>query len=188
MRFRPSIYSQVQLTSYAPNGGYPGFYGGDEPASAEAQKEKAEADFSAAKIACDSTFDPEKHPLLNAGCVKVAQKAFDAAVKKIESSLTTRLAPTGGGGTPSTGSGSTGTTLKIPSNLTASEKALIDACRKLPLWKQPGCLKQAVDKINADRDSGGGGKGAAASSTTLLWILGGVAVAGGIFVLTRKLK
>jgi hypothetical protein len=88
------------LSTAGPQGAYGSYgyldsYGGDETASTEAQKDKAKKDFSAAKAVCDATFDPEEKPGRNAVCVKVAQVAFDAAVKKIEKSLASGLAPKG---------------------------------------------------------------------------------------------
>jgi hypothetical protein len=156
MRFRPSIYSQVQLTSYAPNGGYPGFYGDD--ASTEAPpEEKSGIDWA-----------------------QVAGRVIDVGSEWIASR------PSQGGSASSSGSSAGGTTLSIPTNLTASEKALIEACKKKPLTQRAVCLAKAVQTINAQRaqaasGGGGGGKGGKAKgSSTLLWVIGGVVVVGGV--------
>jgi hypothetical protein len=203
MRFRPSYYSQVQLTTYAPNGGYPGFYGGEEDDSAkEAEKAKAEEDFNAAKMLCDSMFDPKKGPgqaIAHQGCVSAAQSVLDAAMEKIEQSITTALGPNstpGGGGTqtpkgipvPPKG-GRPGTlppgTKNVPANLTADEKALLEACLKKPMRVRYSCVNAAIAKIKADREAAK--KGTTEGSNTLWWVIGGVAVAGGAYVLWRRL-
>lgn len=41
MRFRPYYFAQQQLTTYAPNGGYPGFYGAEEAESPLTEEERA---------------------------------------------------------------------------------------------------------------------------------------------------
>ena len=200
MRFRPSYYSKVQLTTYAPNGGYPGFYGADdapaEAPSAEEQKAKAEEDFSLAKTLCGSTFDPEsENPLVQLGyntCVTEAKKLFDAAMKKAEDAIVAGLTPTTGGGTttpPKSGGGGgrkpPGTTNKnVPAHLTASEKALIDACMKKPMRVRYGCMNQAIAKIKADREAAK--KETKEGSNTVWWVLGGAVVAGGVYLLWKR--
>lgn len=167
MRFRPSYYSQVQLTSYAPNGGYPGFYGGEEDeiqfqsSVGEMKQEEAEEPGALAKFGgwLWRTFGG-----------KVEEKA-----KEVAGDAVTKLTSggTSGGGTvtqPST------STIKIPSNLTAAERALIDACKSKNVFQRPACLAAAVRKIEADRAAA---KKAGASST-LWWILGGTVVVGGV--------
>lgn len=169
MRFRPSIYSQVQLTSYAPNGGYPGFYGGEEDdiqfqsSVAEMESEEVEEPGAVAK------FGKWLWGKLGG---KIEEKAKDAAGKVV-----TKLTS---GGTPSTTTppATTGTTLKIPSNLTASERALIDACKSKPFASRFACQVAAVNKINADRKAAEQKK-KAESSNTLWWVLGGTVVIGG---------
>jgi hypothetical protein len=165
MRFRPSIYSQVQLTSYAPNGGYPGFYG-DDAATEAPPEEKSGIDWA-----------------------QVAGRIIDVGSEWIASR------PSQGGSASSSGSSAGGTTLSIPTNLNASEKALIEACKKKPLTQRAVCLAKAVQTINAQRaqaasgGGGGGGKGGKAEGSSMLWwVIGGVVVVGGVAAALRAKK
>ena len=168
MRFRPSIYSQVQLTSYAPNGGYPGFYGADEDeiqfASSVGEMKQEEAK----EPGILEQFGSWLWGAFGGSAKKAATDAAGKAVTKFTS-----------GGTPSTTTPSTTpapSTIKIPSNLTASEKALIDACRSKSIFQRPACLAVAVKKIEADRAAAKKAEG----SNTLWWVLGGTVVIGGV--------
>jgi len=167
MRFRPSIYSQVQLTSYAPNGGYPGFYGGEED---DIQFQSSVDEMESEEVEEPGALTKFINWLV--GRPEVQQAAKDTAGKVV-----TKLTS---GGTPSTTTppATTGTPLKIPSNLTASERALIDACKKEPTFKRFSCTVKAVNKINADRKAAEQKK-KAESSNTLWWVLGGTVVIGG---------
>ena len=161
MRFRPSIYSQVQLTTYAPNGGYPGFYGDGETPPAEEPKEKGA--FGRALDWVWSQFGEEITTAAGEGVTRLASGEGRAP------------STTGAPATTSTGA------LQLPSNLTAAEKALLDKCKSEPLLKRPSCLAKTIAQINQQRaqaSAGGGNKKAA--SNTLWWILGGVVVAGGV--------
>jgi hypothetical protein len=173
MRFRPSIYSQVQLTAYAPNGGYPGFYGQPEEQSAPPPEKKEKGAFGRALDWLWGQFGGE-----------VTEAAGEGL---------TRLT-TGGGRAPST-TGAPATTspstMQIPSDLTPAEKALLDACKKEPLFKRASCTAKAIAKIQQQRaqaTAGGGGGDKKAASNTLWWVLGGVVVAGGVAAVlyTRK--
>jgi hypothetical protein len=177
MRFRPSIYSQVQLTAYAPNGGYPGFYGDGEAPPAEEPKEKGA--FGRA--------------------LEWVWQEFGGDIKDTAGGLVTDVVTKPGKPASSGGSSAGGTTLSIPTNLTASEKALIEACKKKPLTQRAVCVAKAVQTINAQRaqaasgggGGGGGGKGGKGKgSSTLLWVIGGVVVVGGVAAVlyTRKRK
>ena len=219
MRFRPSIYSQVQLTSYAPNGGYPGFYG-DAPFSAEGETPlvgmpydtpegtftfRPDGSVDAQVGGSSTTYAAGSSKAKNALKATIASaSAGSSSSNNIWSQLAGRVIDVGsewigsrssqGGSTSSSGSSAGGTTLSIPTNLTASEKALIEACKKKPLTQRAVCLAKAVQTINAQRaqaasGGGGGGKGGKAKgSSTLLWVIGGVVVVGGVAAVlyTRK--
>ena len=178
MMFRPSLWSQVQLTTYAPNGGFPGFYGDgtvDGSPTAKAAEDKAKEDFSIAKQACAAAFPKHatdwKQGLAYEGCVATAEALLDAALREIAERVgggTTPTTTTGGGTPPST-------TLQIPKDLTASEQALLDACKAKPLLSRFACQVAAVKKINDARAK----KAAGGGSSALWWTLGGVALVGG---------
>lgn len=116
MKFRPSYYAQQQLTSYAPNGGYPGFYGDGETSSeaeakaqAEAEIKKAEEEFNLAVSACKGT--KERYlgpfPLWNEDICRIAaQKVLDEAKAYAEKKL--KEATEGKSPTTTTGGGTTG--------------------------------------------------------------------------------
>ena len=163
MRFRPSIYSQVQLTSYAPNGGYPGFYGQPEEQAAPPEEKKEKGAFGRALDWVWGQFGEEITTAAGEGVTRLASGEGRAP------------STTGAPATTSTGA------LQLPSNLTAAEKALLDKCKSEPLLKRPSCLAKTIAQINQQRAqvaAGGGNKKAA--SNTLWWILGGVVVAGGV--------
>jgi hypothetical protein len=172
MRFRPSLYSQVQLTSYAPNGGYPGFYGQPEEQAAPPE-EKEKGAFGRALDWIWGQFGEE-----------ITETAGEVVTDRF----------TGGGRAPST-TGAPATTspsaMQIPTNLTASEKALLEACKEEPLFKRATCTAKAIAQIKQQRakaSAGGGGGDKKAASNTLWWVLGGVVVVGGVAAVlyTRK--
>jgi hypothetical protein len=166
MRFRPSYYSQVQLTTYAPNGGYPGFYGGEED---EIQFQSSVGEMKQEEAKEPGVFEKVGGWLWRTFGGEVKEKA-----KEVAGDTVTKLTS---GGTPSTTPSTTPTsTIKIPSNLTAAERALIDACKSKSFYQRPACLMMAVNKIEADRKVAK----KAAASNTLWWVLGGTVVVGGV--------
>lgn len=198
MKFRPSYYAQQQLTSYAPNGGYPGFYGdGEASKSDEVEKQAATTLKEDLYARCDEKFPYESEwsveYLKNAACKKAIDGAYaagGAALKKVLETygIQTPTTTGGGGTTPrwkvpkrSKKDVVTGTVdweairraYYLPEDLSESEAALIEAClQKKDLTLRDQCLRAASKKILDDR------RAARRLKTVLLWTLGIGAVAG----------
>ena len=195
MKFRPSYYAQQQLTSYAPSANYPGFYGsygvdydanyGPQQPVAPAEEEKdSETIFEWLNAQCDKKFADDfwkrggcktavaTARLLGAAALqKLAEKYFG---KKVSTADTAAKPPS--------------STTTLPSNLTASEKALLDKCKKKPVYEQPACVLATVRKITADREAAKK-SGSGAGGNTVWWVLGTLAAAGavgGIWYATSK--
>lgn len=167
MRFRPSYYSQVQLTSYAPNGGYPGFYGGEE--------DEIQFQSSVGEMKQEEAKEPGVFEKVGGWLWGIFGKNVEEKAKEVAGDTLTKLTSGGASGGGTTTQPATNT-LKIPSNLTASERALIDACKSKNFYQRPACLLAAVNKIEADRKVAK----KAAASNTLWWVLGGTVVVGGV--------
>ncbi len=178
MKFRPSYYAQQQLTSYAPSANYPGFYGADEAAAAE--EKDANTILAQLNKWCDQKYETSAGKRIACrGAVWTASKLGASALQKVAEDWFGKKVSTA-----DTGSSGGSSTLTLPSNLTASEKALIDACKKKPLLQRTVCLAETIRKINADRASG-----KAAGGNTVWWVLGTLAAAGavgGIWYATKR--
>jgi hypothetical protein len=178
MKFRPSYYAQQQLTSYAPSPGYPGFYGADEAAAAE----EKDADTILAQLNkwCDQKYETSAGKRLACrGAVWTASKLGASALQRAAEEWFGKKVTTAdtGSSAPS-----------VPMNLTASEKALLDQCKKKPIFEQPSCLAQTYKKIMSDRESAKK-SGLGAGSSTVWWVLGTLAAAGavgGIWYATKR--
>lgn len=179
MKFRPSYYAQQQLTSYAPSANYPGFYGQAEGAVEE--EKDAETLVTQLYKWCDQKYEtsPGKR-LACRGAVWTASKLGATALQRVSEEWFGKKVTTA-----DTGSSGGSRQFTLPSNLSASEKARIDACKKKPFLQQAACLAKTVSEINAERASGKGAGG----SNTVWWVLGTLAAAGavgGIWYATSK--